>query len=212
MLKLNKEGAFNTLAIPLVIAVVAAIGFGVLAYMNYANYVDQRDNNQPKIKAAVSTAEAKQKATLEAEFKEREKEPNESYTSPSEFGSVKVAYPKTWSAYVSTSTAQLNFYAHPAYVPATDVNYALRMSVDPMQFASSIRAYDSLVKDGKLKASSIKIAGVKGVRLDGFLKPDQEGTMVIFPLRDKTLRVWTENKQYRGDFNNIVIKKLTFSP
>jgi hypothetical protein len=53
---------------------------------------------------------------------------------------------------------------------------------------------------------------VKGVRLEGFLEKDKEGIMVMFPLRDKTLRIWTESKEFSGDFNNIVIKKLSFSP
>ncbi len=211
MIKLNKKGTLNPLVIPLVFAVLLFIACGALAFVNYTKYVDQRDNNQPKIEAAVKSAEDAQEKKLEAEFVEREKNPNDTYVSPSEFGSVSLTYPKTWSAYFDKSS-ELDFYAHPKYVPATDINYALRMSVVSREFSSEIKSYDAQVKKGDLKASSVAVAGVKGVRLDGLLSKDQEGSMVIFPLRDKTLRVWTENKEFRGDFNNIVLKKLTFQP
>jgi len=211
MLKLNQKGLMNPLLIPLIFAVIATIAFGVMAFMYYGDYVEQRDNNEPIIAEAVEDATSKQKEELEAEFVEREKEPNDTYTAPSEFGSIKLTYPKTWSAYVERSS-EFDFYAHPAYVPSTNVNYALRARVQNQEFSNVIRSYDSKVRQGDLKAGSVRISGIKGVRLDGFLEKDQEGSMVIFPLRDKTLSVWTENKDFRGDFNNIVLKKLAFRP
>lgn len=211
MLKLNQKGLMNPLVIPLIFAVIATIAFGVMAFIYYGDYVEQRDDNAPIIASAVEEATTAQKQELEAEFVEREKEPNDTYTSPSEFGSIKLTYPKTWSAYVERSST-FDFYAHPAYVPSNNVNYALRASVENQEFSNVIRSYDSKVRQGDLKAGAVTISGVKGVRLDGFLENDQEGSMVIFPLRDKTLSVWTENKDFRGDFNNIVLKKLSFRP
>lgn len=213
MLKLDQKGILNPLTIPLVLAILLFVGVGVMAGKFYMDFTTQRDENEPIIAAAVEEAEAAQKAELEKEFTEKEKEPNETYIGPSEFGSVKMTYPKTWSVYVNTGSGRdLDFYAHPAYVPAQNVNYALRMSVTSRDFSSEIKQYDAEVKKGTLKASSVSVSGTKGVRLDGFLKKDQEGTMVVFPLRDKTLRVWTENKEFRGDFDNIVLKKLSFIP
>lgn len=213
MQKLNQKGILNPLVIPLVIAVVLVIVASVMAVMYYGKYVDQRDNNQPVIEKAVSDAEEAQKEKLEADFAEREKLPTSSYTSPSELGSVKLTFPKTWSSYVSVeSGSQMNFYGHPNFVPATNVNYALRMSVVDRSFADEMRQYDALVKKGDLKATSVQVSGVKGSRLDGFFRKDQEGSMVVFPLRDKTLRVWTENVEFRGDYDKIVLKNLTFVP
>lgn len=189
------------------------IGFAVAGISYYTKFVDQRDNNQPKIDAAVVAAEETQRKELEAEFAEKEKEPNRLYTGPAELGSVKISYPKTWSAFVDGSAGrEVQFYGHPSFVPADGVNYALRMSVVSREFSSEIKRYDAAVKKGDLKASAVRISGKNGVRLDGFLKPDQEGSMVIFQLRDKTLSVWTESKDYRKDFNNIVIKQLSFVP
>jgi hypothetical protein len=212
MHKLNQKGSINPLVVALVFATVLMIVASILAVVNYTNFVDQRDNNQPKIEAAVEEAEAAQKAELDAEFAEKAKQPNDTYLGPSEYGSVKMTYPKTWSVYVDKGSNGLDFYAHPAFVPANDVNYALRMEVISKEFSNEIKSYDSQVKKGDLKASSVKVSGISGTRLDGFLERDQEGSMVIFPLRDKTLKVWTENKEFRGDFNNIVLKKLSFIP
>ena len=92
------------------------------------------------------------------------------------------------------------------------MNYALRMSILSRAFSNELKSYDSIVKKGDLNASAIRASGVTGTRLDGFLEKDKEGSMVIFPLRDKTLKIWTESKDYRSDFDNIVLKNLTFSP
>lgn len=213
MRKLDQKGIMNPLAIPLILAVLVLIVASVMAVVYYTKYVEQRDNNRPIIDAAVAEAEATQKKALEEAFTEREKLPTKIYTSPAELGGVKLMFPKTWSSYVDSSKrGELSFYAHPNYVPADNVNYALRMSVVDKPFAREVKSYDNAVKKGELKAGAVRTSGVTGTRLDGFLEKDQEGSMVVFPLRDKTLRVWTESKEFANDFNNIVLKGLTFVP
>lgn len=212
MHKLNQKGIINPLLIPLILAVIVLlVGSGLSVYY-YSKYVEQRDNNQPFIDAAVVVAEEKLQEKLQTEFTEREKQPNKIYTSPSEFGSVRLQFPKTWSSYVEAEGASLEYYGHPNFVPSQGVNYALRMSVVTKQFANEVKSYDNEVKKGDLRASAIQVSGTTGTRLDGMLKKDQQGVMVIFPLRDKTLKVWTENNDFKGDFDNIVLKGLTFIP
>lgn len=210
--KLNQDGTMNPLVIPLIISVVLIIVSSVLAVMYYSKFIEQRDANQPTIDSAVATAEILQKGKLEAEFTEREKVPTKNFITPSELGSVNLQFPKTWSSYVIKGSGTLEYYGHPNYVPSKDVNYALRASVVDKDFAAELRTYDALVKKGELKATAVKASGVTGTRLDGFLKKDQEGSIVLFPLRDKVLKVWTESKDFRGDFDNIVLKNLTFIP
>lgn len=211
--KLDQNGFMNPLVIPLVFSVVILIAASAAAVLYYTKFVEQRDNNQPFIQAAVEKAEITQKTKLNTEFIAREKEPNKIYTSPSELGSVKLVFPKIWSSYVEIGgSTDISYLGHPNYVPADKVNYALRMSVTKRVFSSEIKSYDSAVKKGELKATAVQVSGTTGTRLDGLLKKDQEGSMVIFPLRDKTLRVWTESKEFKGDFDNIVLKGLTFVP
>lgn len=214
MKKLNQDGSINPFIIPFVLAALVAIGLGVMTIKYYGDYVDQRDRNQPKIEAAVDKAKGDQKKQLDAEFEEREKQPYKTFTAPSSYGSVRLTFPKTWSAYVETGkgNVQYGFYSHPNFVPSEGVAYALRMSVVDRQFAQEVDNYDRQIEKNELKTKSIRVSGVTGARLDGFLEKDLEGSMVIFPLRDKTLRVWTESTERRKDFDNIIVKNLSFVP
>lgn len=211
MLKLNQKGSMNPLLIPLILAVLVFIGTSITSYMFYTNYVDQRDNVNAKIASAVEIAETNQREKLEKEFDEKEKLPNRSYTAPSIYGTVKLTFPKTWSGFVSDNGSALDYYGHPSYVPSKGVNYALRMNISDKQFASEVKTYEQKVKSGELRASSITVAETTGTRLDGLLKKEQDGILVLFPLRDKVLKVWTENKDFKADFENI-LKTLTFEP
>lgn len=211
MRHMNQKGVMNPLLVPLILAVVFVIGTSVGMFMYYSKYIDQKDNVDAKIESAVELAESEQKTKLEAEFREKEKLPNKTYTTPAIYGSVKLTYPKTWSGFVSDSGSTLEYYSHPDVVPSKNVNYALRMTVSEKAFATEIKRYEALVKKGDLTAQSISVSGTTGTRFDGLLKQDQEGILVMFPLRDTTLKVWTENKDYKGDFENI-LKLLTFVP
>ncbi len=211
--KLNQKGTVSLLVIPVVLLAIAVIALSAIAVMYYNQYIEQRDKNEPLISAAVQEAQEAQKTELEAEFTEREKQPLKTYTSPSEIGKVNLRFSKMWSSYVDIAkTATMDFYAHPNFVPSEGISYALRMSVVRADYATELKKYDAQVKKAELKATSVSVSGVTGARLDGFLEKDKEGSMVIFPLRDKTLRVWTESKDFRGDFDNIVLKNLTFVP
>lgn len=211
--KLDQRGIMNPLTIPLILAMLIVIGLSVTAVMYYTKYIEQRDANKPIIAAAVAEAEASQKEQLEKEFTEREKVPTKNYTSPQQLGSVKLSFPKTWSSYVENArSGTLEFYAHPNFVPADGVNYALRMSIESVAFSDAVKDYDSQVEEGVLRAAAVRASGTTGTRLDGFLEDEKEGSMVIFPLRDKTLRVWTESSEFTPDFNEIILKALTFVP
>lgn len=212
MKKLNQDGAMNALLIPLIVATICFFVAAGLSISYYNKFIDQRDRNQPKIEAAVEDAKETQRKQMEADFTEKEKRPTKQFTSPSEFGGVVLTFPKTWSSYVENKGSEFQYYGHPNYVPSEGVNYALRMSVVSRQFAQEIKQYDAQVKKNELKATSVMASGVTGTRLDGFLSKKMEGSMLIFPLRDKTLRVWTESKNFRGDFDNIVLKSFSFVP
>lgn len=211
MRTLNQRGTMNPLLIPLILTVILFIGTCVSTFVYYSRYIDQKDNVDAKIASAVELAESEQKTKLEAEFREKEKLPNKTYTSPALYGSVKLTYPKTWSSFVDDNGNSLEYYAHPDVVPSKGVNFALRMSVSEKAFATEVKRYEQLVKNGDLTAQSIAVAGTTGTRFDGLLKKDQEGILVMFPLRDTTLKVWTENKDYKGDFESV-LKLLTFVP
>jgi hypothetical protein len=64
----------------------------------------------------------------------------------------------------------------------------------------------------KITISPYQVSGVSGARIDGEINKGQDGSLVVLPVRDKVLYVWTEDKTYIADFNNIVLKNLSFIP
>jgi len=216
----SPKKSFNVLIIPLIIAVVLLIGmlaFGVWAFMERDTFKNKTD----KI-VAEEVTKAKDELTKEkdAEFLEKEKEPNKEYKGPDAFGGVGVLYPKTWSAFVTEDdkgSAPIDGYFHPNFVPTIkpSSSFALRVRVLNSPYATELKKFENDVKTGKVKVTAIvaqKVPGTTGSRLDGEIDNDKQGSLVMFPLRDKTLVISTEATQFLGDFNNIILPNLVFSP
>ncbi len=56
------------------------------------------------------------------------------------------------------------------------------------------------------------VPDVIGSRVDGQITQNKQGTMILVPLRDKTLEVSTESGQYQKDFETYILPNFTFSP
>lgn len=210
----------NLTFIGLVVSIVlllGAIGFGVWAF---AERHDYKNNVDQKIQAAVTVAEQEQQSRLETEFLEREKSPVKTYKGPSAYGSVSFEYPKTWSGYViekDRGSEQIDGYFFPHIVPdvKSETAYALRVQVVDKQYADVVKSYSSDVKSGDLKLKAYQapnVENVAGSRIVGEVETGKRGELIVLPLRDKTLLIWTESKDFNKDFNKIVLKSLTFVP
>jgi len=60
-----------------------------------------------------------------------------------------------------------------------------------------------------------KVPSVAGTRLSGQIFSSSKaapGTIVLVPMRDKTLEIWTESNDYLPDFNTYILPNLSFSP
>jgi hypothetical protein len=210
------------LIVAFVVTLLLFVATLVFAIWAFGQMQDYKNNSDKKSAAAVTAANAEQKKTLDAEYAEKEKSPYTSYTSPSQFGSVKLVYPKTWSGYVSEGVSSGNpvdGFFNPAFVPdiSGDKNsYILRIQVTNQPYQTVLNTYNDEAKQGKVTVTAFKPEQVKdataGVRLDGQINNAKSGAMVILPLRDKTLKIWTENPSALNDFNNTVLKNLTYSP
>jgi hypothetical protein len=207
----------NPLLIPLSVLVLFLLGaIGASVYF-YGRYQDASTNLDGQVAVAVEAANTVLTTELEADFAERAKDPNEVYKAPAELGSVAVTYPKTWSSHVIEKTGSgtvLDGYFHPGTVPNTkgDAKFAVRLELEGKAYAKEVEAYDKGVEDGELKARAVTINGVKGVRFDGAIDRDISGSIVLLPLRDRTLKIWTENADFLPDFNKIILPQLTFTP
>lgn len=215
------ESGFSPLVLPLGLAVfflIAAIIFGGWAYTQMLDYKNHSDE---KVAAAVTLAKAAEDTAKDAAFAEAEKQPLKTYQGPGTYGSVSVSYPKTWSAYIvdtRNASPYIDGYFHPDTVP--DANgqgsvFSLRIQVVQDAYSDVLNGFASAVKNGSVKVvpyAAPKVPSVVGVRVDGQLTNSKQGSMVILPLRNMTLKIWTEAPQFEGDFNNNILPNLTFRP
>lgn len=211
----RENGSVNVWMISTIGVAVLLVGVAVLAGFIYVNYDEQKTNVNGKIAIAVDDAKKVQADADEVKFTERDKEPNREFVGPDDYGRVTFNYPKTWSVYVNrdaNSGGTFEAYLNPVVVPpvATSQQYALRVLIEEKDYDKSIAGYDSLVKKGDLKASSVSADGNNGTRLDGSFSKDIRGSVVIFKIRDKTLTIRTDAVTFTADFDNL-IKTIKFN-
>jgi hypothetical protein len=219
MSKLNQRGAIDPFLIPLIMVTLILLGvgsFGIWAFMSRQDY---KANSDEKVSAAVAVAQKQTASQKDNEFVEKEKLPLKEYDGPAAYGSVVVKYPKTWSAYVieQSGNTPIDGYFNPVFVPSTvgGSSFALRVQVTGTNYAQELKKYDSYVKNGTVKAAAYvpaKVPGVTGVRLTGEIVPRKNGVMIMVPMRDKTLKIWTESTEFVNDFDNNILPNYTFEP
>lgn len=204
----------------LVITVLLLFATLVFAIWSFGKMQDYKNNSDQKSAAAVAAANSQLKNELQAQFDEQSKSPLKSYTTPAQYGSVKLVYPKTWSAYVvesGNSGTVVDGYFYPDFVPnITDKNnYYLRIQMVSTAYTDVLNSFSGAVKQGAVKVSAFAPEQVKGaaagVKISGQITPEKQGTMIVLPIRDKTLKLWTENDQAAADYATV-LKNLTYSP
>ena len=218
--KLDQSGLVDTWMIAFIVALLlflGSTGFGVWAF---AGKQDYKNNVDAKIAEAITASDAANNLKKDAEFAEKEKNPLRTYTGPAAYGSVGISYPKTWSLYVDesgTGNAPLDGSLNPGFVPGltSNASIALKVQVLATQYSNVVKTFDQRVKTGKVKVtpfSAPKVPGVVGLRVDGEIQTGKQGSLIVFPIRDKTLQVWTEAAQNANDFNTIILPNLVFVP
>jgi hypothetical protein len=219
MRKLNQAGSLLLPFIIVFVLLLSSVGFGAWAFTSRQDY---KNNSDKKAAAAAAKATEAESVKKDAAFAETEKSPLKTYTGPSTYGSLTIQYPKTWSAYISENTSSgaqpVDGYFNPNFVPnvqSTGTNFALRIQVINSSYASVLKTFDSSVKAAKTSVSAYrapKVTSILGSLVSGQVNGQKTGTMVLLPLRDKTIKVWTEGDDYKGDFMNTVLANLTFVP
>jgi hypothetical protein len=221
MKSINQRGSVDSWLIAFIFATIgllAAGGFGVWAYMGRQDY---KQNVDSKIEVAVTEAVKINSANKDKQFKEEEKNPLRTYKGPAQYGGVSISYPKTWNIYMDETgrgTLALDGTLNPEFVPGlqSKSSTALRIQVINQQYTDAIRTIEQNAKLGKVRVTpfkSDKVADSRvGLRADGEVELGKQGSLVILPLRDKTLKLWTESPQFVADFNTIILPNLNFVP
>lgn len=220
MHKLDEKGTLNALLIPFILVIVILLGVTGFSIWAYTSRQDYKTNVDKKIEQAVEKAKTQTATEKDTEFVEKEKLPLRTYRGPEAYGSLVVKYPKTWSAYViegGNSTNPVDGFFNPGYVPGVDNSavYALRVQVLPGSYSSELQRYSDFTTAGKVKIAPFKFPKVKGVvgsRINGEIDTGKQGSVILMPLRDKTLKVSTEATTFINDFNKNILPNLRFSP
>lgn len=200
----------------LAVLFLAAAGFGVWAFMERGTYKNETD----KIVAReVELTEQRVATEKDNQFKEEEKKPNKAYKGPSTFGSVELMYPKTWSAFITEGQGNkpIDGYLHPDFVPGTQSGtaFALRVEVLERSYDVEMKSLESKVRSGKISVTPFRaelVPEILGARIEGEVNTGQKNLMVLFPIRDKTLKISTESETFFKDFNETILKTLKFVP
>lgn len=205
----------------LVVFVIATLVVSGFAFAIAGERDDYKNNVDEKVAAAVGVAVKEAEETKEREFLERNKSPYKKYKSPAVFGAVEVTYPKTWSATIDekgSGNTPVVGYFHPDYVPGpkSGTAFALKIEVIESPYSVTLGRYESAAKRGAVKISPYKakrVPSVLGARVNGEVEKGFQGSAVLFPLRDKTIRVSTLSRDSFGaDFDKIILAQLIFTP
>lgn len=222
MNKHDQNGSISVTVVSLIVVtllLLVSAGFGFWAFMERQDY---KLNVDEKIAVAEKLARQDESTIKDKQFAEEEKNPLRSYQGPAEFGSLFVAYPKTWSAYIDDrgngSTASVDGYFYPGAVPSvTSANsvFALRVKVVNQTYESALAPLRKPQQAGTIKVEPYalpKVPSVVGVKVTGQIKKGTEGTLVLLPLRDKSIQISTEGTEFIKDFNENILPNLTFVP
>lgn len=223
MIKHNQVGAVSGVGIGLALAIVLLIGAVAFGGWAYTSRQDYKNNTDQKIAAAVTVAKQQESSVKDAEFAQQEKYPLRTYSGPDAYGSLSVVFPKTWSGMVDdtgTGQALVDGFFSPNTVPSTtsqNSTFALRVQVLGQAYADVLQTLQAQQQNTQNPLSISpyalpKVPSVVGVKATGALPNQKTGIMVVLPLRDKTLEIWTEGSQFSGDFNNIILPNFSFAP
>jgi hypothetical protein len=217
----SAERGISVLIVPLALAILFLIGAILFGAWAYSGRQDYKNNVDAKISAAVATAKQQEASAKDTEFAQKEKLPLRTYAGPTAYGSVTIKYPKTWSAYVNDDMNASPFvdgYFYPGVVPdimSTNSAFSIRVQVVQDTYSNVLNDLQGLVDQGQTKITPYKAPNVPtviGIRVDGKISAVKSGSIVVLPLRDTTLKIWTEAPAFQDDFNNTILPNFTFSP
>ena len=216
---MNRENGSVSVVLAIVLGLlfVTSSIFGIWAF---AGRQDYKNNVDAKIEDASAVAVQQAETAKDSEFIEKEKSPLRSYSGPATYGSLKFDYPKTWSMYVEEagSGTVLDLYAFPIVVPGPIVatqKYALRVEISSQSYDKEVKTFDQQVKTGKVKTSAYRpenVQNVLGIRIDGEIETGVNGSMILLPIRDKTIKIFTQIPEFVGDFDKIILPSINFVP
>lgn len=214
----NQNGTINSVGLAAIIMSLLFVGStasGIWAFMGRQSYKNDSDE---KVTLAVEAAKKETAAAKDAEFEQTSKQPTEAFSGAETYGSLKFNYPRTWSAYVESSTGAtpLNATFHPSFVSnSKDIAHALRVQVVEEPYDEVVADFDSDIKKGTVTAVAFTpklVPTALGLRFSGEVISKKTGVMIVLPLRDNTIKIWTESNEFVADLDTFVLESLSYQP
>lgn len=199
------------------------IGVGVLAFILLITTVVYA-LNASKYQKQSTTAyndgmEAGKKEQKEADnvaFNKELTSSTRTYTAPVINGSFEISYPKAWSLSVDNSSSYpVAGLINPSFVTVQAPEQALRFTLIDTPYAAIKKRYDDSLKTYKAKASEVTVSGIKGTQYAGNINDKSKtsvGTVVIVPLRDKTMLMQTDNNKVYGETYKQMLETAKLIP
>jgi hypothetical protein len=168
-----------------------------------------------KYAAGVEDGKAEQKKADVAEYNKATVSSTRTYTAPVVHGSFEITYPKAWNLSIdSTSALPVDGLVDPGYVNLVSAEHALKFTLQDKAFESSKKDYDDLMKKGA-KRTEVTVSGIKGYQYVGKINEDAKeavGTVVIVPLRDKTMLLQTDSNELYADAYKQMVETAKLKP
>ena len=212
MNRVQKEsGEVDKWLIVSILAILTLVGVSVIAFLNYRQYSELKTTFDSQVELETEKAKKVQLDADEKNFSEREKNPNRQFVAPSDLGRLTFSYPKTWSVYVNSETGKVGqtyyAYLHPSVVPpvgSEKSRFAVRVSIATVNYDEAIKEYSDKINDGLLTVSTLQVNGVTATRMDGMIRDQVRGSVVVFKVRDKVVQLYTDADTFKPDFDKIL--------
>ena len=204
----------NKLLIWAVVSTILMVLFLSLFIWQFSEYSTLKRSFDSEVQASVNQAVASKETELREEFESTTNSDTVLFDGPDVLGDIQFAYPKTWSVYIESNQSgslQLDATIHPVAITNSTAAFALRVQVIDNEYSDELEDFDRQVEDGELTSKPVSYSGSNGVRLDGQIDDDLTGSIVLLPLRDKTLLLRTESENYTDTYEQM-LRTLNFVP
>lgn len=216
----GSSGLLKTITI--IILSLALVTFVGLFVWMFIRYNDASTNLEKKLEMArTEAANAQEEKDYEA-YQEEAKNPYQSFTGPTDYGSLSFQYPKTWSLYVpddATDGGDYRAFFNPGQIDRIDTPttiHALRVTIKDQSYDDVVKSFQSYVerqeKGLTVKSVQIGVDGAITANLYTGTLPGTEdltGHIVVFKIRDKAVILQTDSMLFEGEFDKL-LSTVTF--
>lgn len=187
--------------------------FGILAIVAYRSSTDARDTLDSQVATARQDSAAKQKKIDEEANIKANQLPYRTYTAEAVDGGFTLQIPKSWSLYAghnNGNTTQLDLAANPDIVNYNLASNGISTQAFKLQIVRKsvqevVKGYDDRVKKKELTSSGVQVSGISATKLTGTIDDQRhQGSVVILAVRDKTMIIQNQDKNYASEFQQIL--------